>query len=309
MDGILPIYKQAGMTSFQIIAQARKLLRTQKIGHTGTLDPAVEGVLPLCIGSATRVAEYFLEMPKEYLAELTLGIATDTEDQTGKVIQEKSAAHLTQEDIQRTMARFVGTIEQIPPMYSAVHYEGKRLYDLARAGEAVERKPRLAIIYSLTPTDFYGLSTPHPRVEFAVACSKGTYIRTLCADIGKALGVGGHMSKLVRTKSGPFTLNEAVTLDQLAALLAAGKPLPLYPPQQVLPFPIVTVRDGALRAVRSGTTLYPPGILCLPAGLSEGRLVSVTDSDGRQLLAIARAHFRADKQWEFAPVKVFPEQE
>ena len=221
MDGILAVWKPAGWTSHDVVAKVRRLLRTKRIGHAGTLDPQVTGVLPLCIGRATRVVEYVQERPKAYEAVLKFGIATDTEDLTGTVISEVSSVQINESDIRRVLESFIGEIDQIPPMYSAVQVGGKRLYELAREGQVIERQSRRVTIYELELLEL-NLDQPHPTIRFTVQCSKGTYIRTLCVDIGKALGVPAVMAELKRTMSGGFTEEQCFTLQEIEQLQDSG---------------------------------------------------------------------------------------
>ncbi|WP_152392514.1 tRNA pseudouridine(55) synthase TruB [Paenibacillus guangzhouensis] len=221
LDGILPVLKPAGWTSHDVVAKVRGLIRMKRIGHTGTLDPAVTGVLPLCLGRATRLVEYLQELPKEYEAVLRLGIATDTEDLTGEVIERMDPVHVTEEQVREVIQSFVGTIEQVPPMYSAVKVDGKRLYELAREGKVVERKSREVTIYKIEVLQLQ-LQGPEPEIHFRVLCSKGTYIRTLCVDIGRALGVPATMASLVRTMSANMTREHGLTLEQIAEYKQQG---------------------------------------------------------------------------------------
>ncbi|KMK77258.1 tRNA pseudouridine(55) synthase TruB [Alkalihalobacillus pseudalcaliphilus] len=216
--GILSLLKPAGMTSHDCVVKIRKLFQTKKVGHTGTLDPAVTGVLPICIGQATKVAEYMSDYAKAYEAEVTLGIATTTEDQTGEMIEQVDIDQLlTNEQIDATLKTFQGEITQIPPMYSAVKVNGRRLYDYARKNEVVERPKRLVNIYEIIRLDDVQLDQEAKVIRFriSVLCSKGTYVRTLAVDIGKKLGLPAHMSKLIRTSSGPFLLDDCITLEEL----------------------------------------------------------------------------------------------
>jgi len=210
MNGIINVLKPPGMTSFDVVAYLRKLLQIKKIGHTGTLDPGTAGVLPLCIGNATKAIEYFTDKGKEYRAELTLGVSTDTQDSTGRVIRTSDILP-EREQILETINSFIGKQMQVPPMYSAVSIDGVRLYKLARNGVEVERPPREIEIYSI---DILSI-IQNKKIIFDVKCSKGTYVRTLCADIGEKLGCGGHMSFLLRTAAGNFKLQDAVTLEEI----------------------------------------------------------------------------------------------
>ncbi|HEX2944585.1 MAG TPA: tRNA pseudouridine(55) synthase TruB [Clostridia bacterium] len=212
MDGILNVLKPPGMTSFDVIALLRGMLGTRKIGHAGTLDPLATGVLPVCAGRATRAIEFMMEKDKFYRAELTLGITTDTQDSTGKKISSAEPA-CTDEDIRASVSSFIGKYMQLPPMYSALRIDGRRLYDLAREGAEVERERREVEIYSAEVIDIDRSNGLHVLID--VHCSKGTYIRTLCADIGESLGCGGHMSFLLRKRAGPFEIASSVTLEEL----------------------------------------------------------------------------------------------
>lgn len=213
MDGILNINKPSGPTSHDIVARVRKATGTKRVGHAGTLDPIATGVLVVCLGNATRIVEYLMDWRKSYRATAVFGAETDTEDATGEVIKETDCSHLSREQVEGFIPRFTGEILQTPPMVSAVHHEGKRLYELARAGEVVERAPRRIEIYSLNLVDF--VSGKQPSAVLDVECSKGTYIRTLCADIGKALDCGAYMSALTRTAVGRFKVEDAVSIETI----------------------------------------------------------------------------------------------
>ncbi|GMQ56957.1 tRNA pseudouridine(55) synthase TruB [Vallitalea sediminicola] len=209
MNGIINIYKEKGYTSFDVVAILRRKLKIKKVGHTGTLDPEAEGVLPVCIGKATKVADYITDTTKTYLATMTLGIETDTEDHTGEVISKKEVTS-SKEQIEEAVNSFIGDYSQVPPMYSALKVNGKRLYKLARQGKTIERKARNIYIYNIDIIKIDG-----NNIDMKVECSKGTYIRTLCADIGTKLGCGAHMSKLIRTKSSLFSINSSIKLEEV----------------------------------------------------------------------------------------------
>ena len=211
VNGIINVYKEKGYTSHDVVAKLRGIFRQKKIGHTGTLDPDAEGVLPVCLGKATRVCDLLADKDKVYDAVLRLGIVTDTQDMTGRVQSEQEAA-CTQEELEETIRGFVGNYWQTPPMYSALKVNGKKLCDLARAGVEVERKPRQVTLYSIQIEE-----VSLPRVRMRVHCSKGTYIRTLCHDIGQALGCGGCMESLVRTQVADFMLQEAHRIAEIEA--------------------------------------------------------------------------------------------
>lgn len=215
-SGIINVYKEKGFTSFDVVAKLRGILKTKKIGHTGTLDPDAEGVLPVCIGRATRVCDILTEKDKVYEAVLLLGVETDTQDTSGQVLNELPV-EMSEEAVKAVITSFVGEYAQIPPMYSALKVNGRKLYELAREGKTVERSPRNVQIFSIEI-----LEMALPRVRMNVHCSKGTYIRTLCHDIGQKLGCGGCMEKLLRTKVGVFTLENALKLSEIDELAKAG---------------------------------------------------------------------------------------
>ncbi len=209
INGVINIYKIKGFTSHDVVAKLRGILRQKKIGHTGTLDPDATGVLPVCLGSATKLCDMLTEKEKEYIAKVQLGITTDTQDMTGTVLTRKEVK-VTEEEVTLAVQSFVGDYEQIPPMYSALKINGKRLYELAREGKEVERKARMVKIHEIEI-----LEMQLPMITMRVGCSKGTYIRTLCHDLGEKLGCGAAMAELERTKSGQFTSDTAITLEEL----------------------------------------------------------------------------------------------
>lgn len=222
MDGIINVYKEQGFTSHDVVAKLRGILRMKKIGHTGTLDPQAEGVLPVCVGSATRLCDMLTEKDKIYEAVMLLGVETDTQDTTGMVLankplQSETGADLTPEQVETVIASYVGTYQQIPPMYSALKIGGQKLCDLARKGITVEREARPVTIYEIEVGEIC-----LPRVTMRVSCSKGTYIRTLLHDIGQTLGCGACMEKLVRVKAGHFTVAESLTLAEIERLKQEG---------------------------------------------------------------------------------------
>lgn len=212
MDGVLNIYKEAGWTSFDVVAKMRGILKIKKIGHTGTLDPAATGVLPVCVGKGTKKVESFMADDKVYRAVMLLGVTTDSQDMTGEILT-RSEVNLTEQDVREAIESFIGGYDQIPPMYSAKKVGGRKLVDMARKGIEVERKPRFVNIMDIGIDDM-----SLPRVTMTVTCSKGTYIRTLCHDIGQKLGCGAAMESLIRTRVGRFKIEDAVTLDDLQKL-------------------------------------------------------------------------------------------
>ena len=209
INGVINIYKEKGFTSHDVVAKLRGIMKQKKIGHTGTLDPDATGVLPVCLGSATKLCDMLTDKQKEYVAKVHFGVITDTQDMSGTVLAEKEV-NVSREQAVNAVKSFIGHYEQIPPMYSALKVNGKKLYELAREGKVVERKARPVEIYSI---DILGVELPD--LEIRVVCSKGTYIRTLCHDIGEVLGCGAAMAALERTKSGQFTSETAITLKEL----------------------------------------------------------------------------------------------
>jgi len=216
MNGIIILNKPKGMTSFSAVNTIHKLTK-MKAGHAGTLDPMAEGVLLVLLGRATKQAKQFESSDKEYLAEMTFGIETDSLDSTGKIRSQK-AVNVTEDNLREVMKEFAGEIDQIPPMYSALHHKGKRLYELARKGIEVERDPRKITIHKLELKSF-----ANNKAIFLVSCSKGTYVRSICADIGTKLGCGAHMSALTRTRSGEYSIDKALTLQEVVNLHNLGK--------------------------------------------------------------------------------------
>ncbi|QAA33205.1 tRNA pseudouridine(55) synthase TruB [Clostridium manihotivorum] len=210
MNGIININKSTGMTSFDVVRKVRFLTKEKKVGHTGTLDPEASGVLPVCMGKATKIIDYIMENQKSYRVTFKLGVITDTYDLEGTIIKTSPTDHIKEEEVAEVISKFVGEIEQVPPMYSALKVNGKRLYELARQGKEIERQARKISIYDIANIDIN-----LPFVSMDVTCSKGTYIRSLCFDIGEQLKVGAVMTALCRTANGAFTLENGVTLEEL----------------------------------------------------------------------------------------------
>ncbi len=282
MNGVLVVDKPQGITSFDVVRQVRRAFGVKKVGHTGTLDPMATGVLPICIGDATKIAQFITEATKAYDAVVKLGSTTDTLDAEGKVLERRPVPPLTRELLEAAFEKFRGPIMQIPPMYSAVKIGGKRLYELARAGEEVERAARPVTVYELTLRDFSA-----DEIQLTVRSSKGFFVRTLAAELGEALGCGAHLCALRRTHSGPFTLAQAIPLaDVMAqgAAVASARLVGLNDALEDLPALKVTeaeaarVRHGGLVEVAGQLTglhrvLEPSGALLAVAEASRGRLV------------------------------------
>ena len=288
MNGILSIDKPAGMTSHDVVGRVRRLAHQKRVGHAGTLDPDATGVLLVCLGQATRLSDYLATEGKKYRAVLALGQTTTTEDASGEALTEADASRINEADLAALLPRFTGDIQQIPPMVSAVHHEGKRLYELARAGITVERTARMIRIDSIELLDF----TPGvlALAKLDIACGKGTYIRTLCADLGAALGVGGHMQSLRRTQVGAFAVDAATPLDALTEdalpglLVSSASALGVWPAHYA-------GTEAEWSAVKAGRAL--------PSGLPPGTEARVLDAGG-DLIALGRA----DGEW-LRPFKVF----
>ncbi len=251
MDGILNIYKEKGFTSHDVVAKLRGILRQKKIGHTGTLDPDAVGVLPVCLGRGTKLCDMLTDTDKQYRAVMLLGLTTDTQDSSGAVLS-RQAVEVSPEEVRRAVLSFEGHYDQVPPMYSALKVGGQKLCDLARQGKTVERRPRPVEIYQIA---IHSLEVP--RVEMTVSCSKGTYIRTLCHDIGQVLGCGAVLEELVRTRAGIFHVEDSLTLEQVEKLRDAGTlEEHLLPVEEVFRnLPVYRCRPAQEKALRNGNAL------------------------------------------------------
>lgn len=259
INGILPLWKEKGMTSHDCVFKLRKILKTKKVGHTGTLDPEVDGVLPICIGNTTKVAEYITDQGKTYEAEVAIGYSTETEDATGeKVEQNAEQKTITRSQVLNVLEGLTGEITQIPPMYSAVKVNGKKLYEYARAGIAVERPARKVHIHSIELLDSAEEWTGtdiHFRIR--IQCGKGTYIRTLAVQIGEALGYPAHMSALTRTQSGKFKKEDCYTLAEVAELAVNEKVDGILKPlvYALSEFPVTEVQPAEFFAMKNGQVM------------------------------------------------------
>jgi tRNA pseudouridine55 synthase len=282
IDGFLVVNKPVGMTSHTVVSRVRRLTGQKKGGHTGTLDPFATGVLPVALGEATKTIQFLDESIKEYCAVMRLGQTTDTQDLTGTVLLERDWHQLTADDILHVIPAFAGNLRQLPPMFSAIKKDGVPLYRLARQGAEVERKTREIVIHSLV-IDRFDL----PNVTFTVSCSRGTYVRTLACDIGEALGCGAHLTELCRTRSGSFSLDRSVTLEQLESLCSEGALHSLLiDPQSVLShLKAVELDDRDARMVRNGMAPVRDSGYFSPEWPSPGERVRLTRSG--KLLAVA----------------------
>ena len=276
MTGVVIVDKPDGITSFDVVAEVRRRLGERRVGHTGTLDPMATGVLPICVGEATKLVPFLVSGDKEYEAELRLGVTTDSLDATGTVTSETNAANVSRSDVERALSGFVGTLQQRPPMHSAVRIDGRRLYELARRGVEIERAPRTIVVHA---AELLGFESPTARIR--VRCGKGTYIRSLAADLGDVLGVGAHLTALRRTRVGPFGVAQAVPL----AALSPETPL-LTPAEALADHAAVPLDASQARDVRAGK-LRTIAELRAPDGA--GSHVRLLDAEGT-LVAVAEAH-------------------
>jgi tRNA pseudouridine55 synthase len=285
LSGVLNVNKPEGMTSHDVVDVVRRLLKVRRVGHTGTLDPRATGVLPLCVGRATRIAQFLTQADKEYLIDMRLGITTDTLDADGKVQSQTDDIAVDPVKLQEVLKGFVGEIQQVPPLFSAKKHRGERLYRLARRGETVEREPIRVKIYELT-----FLSLDLPFVRFRVSCSKGTYARALCDDIGRALGCGAHLHALTRIRSGRFLLEDALTLEQIRRIVEEGRIREVLIPvaEALAHLPAVRVHPESSRTVLQGGGMVAATLLNFPPEVEKGDLVRVLGYR-RQLLSLAEA--------------------
>lgn len=298
-NGVINIYKEKGFTSHDVVAKMRGILKQKKIGHTGTLDPDAVGVLPVCLGSATRLCDMLTDRDKEYIACMRLGLVTDTQDMSGTVLEEKEVK-VTEEEVQKIAAAFIGEYAQIPPMYSAIKVDGKRLYELARQGREIERRPRNVTLYEMEI-----LSIRLPEITFRAACSKGTYIRTLCHDIGEKAGCGGVMVSLKRTRSGRFRQDTAITLDELTKLRDEDNIAQVLIPVDAMfeDLAAVHVPEAFIKLVQNGNSFFLHQILerrMFGDGEEvrvynwEGRFFGIYGYDGRERRFVPRKMFLGD---------------
>lgn len=292
VDGILVLDKPAGMSSNQALQQAKRLFFAAKAGHTGSLDPLATGVLPLCFGEATKFSQYLLDADKAYESTFALGLATTTGDAEGEVIGEVDASAVTEAQVEAALEHFRGEIEQVPSMYSAIKQDGQPLYKLAREGKEVERKPRRVSIYGLELREFRGnLPGGRAEVDVYLECSKGTYVRSIAEDLGKALGCGAHVSALRRTKAGPYTLPDSVTLSTLEALkqnnqLAEMDRLMMPADSALDGLPLVKLTESAGFYLRQGQPVLVPNAPCdgmVRVTLESGEFLGIGEilDDGR----------------------------
>lgn len=293
INGILNVYKDRGYTSHDVVARLRGILKQKKIGHTGTLDPDATGVLPVCLGSGTKLCDMITDKSKEYEAVMLLGITTDTEDASGKTLSEAEYP-LDEELVKKITMSFIGEYDQIPPMYSAIKINGKKLYELAREGKTIERKPRQVVINDIKITEIN-----LPRVKFTVSCSKGTYIRSLCRDIGEKIGCGACMESLVRTRVGVFEIEESLTLQKIEALVSQNAISDAVTPVDKVfsEYPAVTVYERNRKLVENGNMFPGDRDKC-----SNFECVRVYLDEGHTFAGIYR--YDSERGF-FMPVKMF----
>lgn len=297
MIGILNVYKPKGITSHDVVSFVRRKLKMKRIGHTGTLDPLATGVLPVLVGNATKLSDIIMADEKKYVARVILGVTTDTDDTTGNVIEKKDVS-VTEEQLNAVLKDFIGEIEQIPPMYSAIKVDGKKLYQLARKGVEVERKPRKITVFSIDIKNFDGVS-----FDMHVHCGKGTYIRALCRDIGEALGTGACMDALERTMSGVFTKENSYTFEEIEMAVDSGRieELLLAPDSVLGEIVRVDATEENVIKIKNGIRLRPQQLgidkysenemFRIYASDELLCLLKVKDCDGQLLLAMEKSFY------------------
>ncbi|RUL55760.1 tRNA pseudouridine(55) synthase TruB [Lysinibacillus antri] len=301
MNGILPLWKEQGMTSHDCVFKLRKILKTKRVGHTGTLDPEVTGVLPICIGQATRIAEYLTDAGKTYEAVISIGVSTTTEDAQGETVErDTSFKTLTRQDVLQALLSLTGEIEQTPPMYSAVKVNGKKLYEYARKGQTVERPTRKVSIYSLDLLEgVQKFEGEEITFRVRIACSKGTYIRTLAVQIGEKLGFPAHMAFLTRVTSGTFSKDDCVTLEQVEKLVSEGKIDEVIRPVEyaLSTYPFIEIDESNEKQILNGQVL--------PAHAFLKKSDKIIFSKEGKVLAVYVQH--PTKEGLMKPEKMFPQ--
>lgn len=278
MKGIINVLKPPGMTSHDVVYFIRKALKTKKVGHTGTLDPEAAGVLPICVGKATKAGQYLTDKHKKYRANIKFGISTDTYDKYGEIIKTKNPGVIDSNTLEAAIEGFRGIIKQKPPLYSAVKVKGKKLYQYARQGEEVEVRERTVEIFEFKVV---GMIAPDEAMA-DITCSKGTYIRSLCNDIGEKLGCGAHMSQLVRLSSEPFSIENARTLEEIESCVLENRIEEIIEPVEIVfnNYKKIHIKTSALKSVLNGSLLYSQGIIEDMDTLSEGTAVSIYSTEG-----------------------------
>jgi tRNA pseudouridine55 synthase len=287
LSGVLVIDKPSGITSHDVIDKLRKLLRTKRIGHTGTLDPMASGVLLTCVGNATKVVQFLIGWDKEYQALIRMGITTDTYDGEGKIIQKEENLRLSEADIRDAILPFKGRIRQFPPLHSAIKYKGRRLYQYARAKEKVQPKGREVEIKEIEI-----LEINLPYVKLRISCSKGTYIRSLAHDLGQQLGCGAHLLSLRRTRVGPFGLEEALNLEDISAAVTNDRVKGFFIPVEkaLHHLPGVVIKEGYAQRVSNGVPLLPTWVSYLEGDFERHQTIAIKNGE-RKILAVGKALF------------------
>jgi len=301
INGIIVVKKEAGFTSFDVVAKLRGILKQKKIGHTGTLDPDATGVLPVCLGSATKLCDMLTDKKKEYIAEFVLGKTTDTQDISGKIL--KITDDICGEaEVRDAIMSFVGNCDQVPPMYSALKVDGKRLYELAREGKEIERKSRPVTFYEI---EILGVELPYVKIR--VVCSKGTYIRTLCHDIGQKLGCGATMTMLQRTMSGQYKLEQALTLSEIEKLQKDGELAPhIMDVDDVFQnLPALTVENDNKKRILNGNLIFANNI-SLPKPYADGQQYRIYGKEnGMEELKFMAIYSYSKEKHAIVPEKMF----
>ena len=277
MNGIINVLKPPGMTSHDVVSYLRKVLNMKKVGHTGTLDPEAAGVLPVCVGKATKAVQYLTDKQKSYRANIKFGTVTDTYDSYGQVIKEYESVVIDRKTLENTLKRFTGVISQKPPVYSAVKIKGRKLYQYALEGKEIQIAERPVEIYELKLVEM--ISENEAIID--VLCSKGTYIRSLCYDIGEALGCGAHMSQLIRLGSSPFSIEDSHTLEEIKAAAEENRISDILISVEILfkHYNSITIKASALKSVTNGNPLFEQGVLNGFEGLSENEDIRIYGED------------------------------
>lgn len=306
MNGILNIFKPKGISSFQAVKEVKNILNIPKAGHAGTLDPSASGILLVCIGQATKIVQFLVDLKKYYQGEMILGISTDSQDSEGNIIQRKKVKNdIDEERIKRIFLKYKNINSQIPPMFSATHYKGERLYRLARKGIEVKRSPKKIKIYKLNLLNF-NQKMNHPIIKFEVVCSKGTYIRTLCNDIGNELGCGAYLSNLVRKKIGYFNLEDSINLDVLKKEKILEKKYLISIDSALKGLNNITVRNEAIKTVLNGGSISNEQITTNTkiSKIGRSKFIKIYDLENN-LLSIGIPIKKNEKDLIFKPIKVF----
>ncbi len=304
MNAVINVYKEKDYTSFDVVAKLRGILRQKKIGHTGTLDPQAEGVLVVCLGNATKLCDMLTEKTKEYEAVMRLGVVTDTQDMTGQILKE-SEVLVTEQQVKDALFSMVGPSKQIPPMYSALKVNGKKLYELAREGKEVERKARDIEIFDINIKEIN-----LPYVRFVVSCSKGTYVRTICHDIGEKLGCGAAMESLLRTRVERFHLDSALTLSQIEKLRDENRLEEIMIPVDILfdQYPKVVISNDYRKAIDNGNSVFKEMFFKVEEGdlsFEEGDKIRIYNED--DVFYGVYTYIKAEKRYK--PYKMFLDHE